>query len=144
MCVLTRVLTDGVCGTVLCAPQVTWAADTRDRVNVLTIDDYFGELSLFVNKKLAYTARAVTHLDAFRLDRAEFIAVMRSHPAGAVHVADLMGSVLPSRLAKQVRAWRDSVAHAALTSSLSPHPSHTSSSPSPSPSRAPTLARYGR
>lgn len=52
--------------------------------------------------RLAYTARAVTHIDAFRLDRADFIGVMRSHPAGAVHVADLMGSVLPTRLAKQV------------------------------------------
>ena len=28
--------------------------------------------------------------------------VMRSHPTGAVHVADLMDSVLPSRMARQV------------------------------------------
>lgn len=82
--------------------QVTWAATTRDTVNVLTIDDYFGELSLFVNKKLAYTARSITYLDAFRLDRADFMLVMRSHPAGAVHVADLMEAVLPAKLAQQV------------------------------------------
>lgn len=31
--------------------QVTWAAAARDTVNVLTVDDYFGELSLFVHKK---------------------------------------------------------------------------------------------
>ena len=82
--------------------QVTWAANARDMVNVLTIDDYFGELSLFVHKKLAYTARAVTHIDTFRLERSDFISIMRSHPTGAVHVADLMGEVLPPRLAKQV------------------------------------------
>jgi hypothetical protein len=82
--------------------QVSWHAAAKDTVNVLTVDDYFGELSLFVNKKLQYTVRAITHLDTFRLDRDDFMMVMRSHPAGAVHVADLMESVLPPKLAKQV------------------------------------------
>lgn len=82
--------------------QVTWPSNIRDTVNVLTVDDYFGELALFVNKKLAYTVRAITHLDTFRLDRDEFMVVMRSHPSGAVHVADLMDNVLPPKLAKQV------------------------------------------
>ena len=82
--------------------QVTWPSESRELVNVLTVDDYFGELSLFVTKKLSYTVRAITHVDCFRLERADFIEVMRSHPAGAVHVADHMDGLMPSALAKRV------------------------------------------
>ena len=82
--------------------QVTWPSETRDMVNVITVDDYFGELSLFVTKKLSYTVRAITHVDCFRLERADFIDVMRSHPAGAVHVADHMDGLMTSTLAKRV------------------------------------------
>ena len=88
------------CARGLC--QVTWPAETRDMVNALTVDDYFGELSLFVSKKLSYTVRAITHVDCYRLERTDFISVMKTHPAGAVHVADHMDSILPSSLAKKV------------------------------------------
>lgn len=40
--------------------QITWPADKPDSVNELLIDDHFGELSLFLNKKLTYTARSVS------------------------------------------------------------------------------------
>lgn len=82
--------------------QVTWPSEARDTVNVMSIDDYFGELSLFVTKKLTYTVRAVTHLDTYKLERSEFVTVMRKHPAGAVHVAHQMDSILPTKLARQV------------------------------------------
>ena len=89
--------------------QVAWSADARDTVNVLTIDDYFGELSLFANKKLSYTARSITYLDTFRLDRDDFMLVMRSHPAGAVHVTDLMESYYlqtPKQVTRDLRVQR--------------------------------------
>jgi len=82
--------------------QLTWAAMERDTVNTMTVEDYFGELNLLVTKKLTYTARSITHLDAFRLDRDDFVLVMRSHPAGAMHVADVLGSELPPKMAQQV------------------------------------------
>ena len=82
--------------------QVTWPSAQRGMVNVLTVDDYFGELSLFVTKKLTYTVRACTHVDCFRLERSDFIDVMRAHPAGAVHVADHVDGLLPPSLAKRV------------------------------------------
>ena len=97
--------------------QVTWPAEERDTVNVITIDDYFGELSLFVTRKLAYTVRSITHLDAFRLERNDLQGCMRSYPAGAVHVADLMESVLPQKLAAQVT--REIYDHSGLRELLS-------------------------
>ena len=66
--------------------QVTWPADVRDLLNRIVVEDYFGELGLFINNKLTYTCRAETHLDVYRLDRADFEAVMRDHPAGALQV----------------------------------------------------------
>ena len=82
--------------------QVTWQADQVNIVNLISVDDYFGELGLFVKNKLAYTVRAITHLDAFRLDRLDFEAVMRDHPAGALHVADQLPKVLPEYMATRV------------------------------------------
>ena len=51
-------------------------------------DDYFGELGLFSDKQSAITVRSITHVDAYRLEREDFEAVMRSHPAAAVRIAD--------------------------------------------------------
>ena len=70
--------------------QVTWPSETPNYINTVEHSDYFGELGLFLNSKLNYTVRAVTHLDGLRLDRQDFEAVMRQHPAGAVHVADMI------------------------------------------------------
>lgn len=83
--------------------QLTWGAGSRDMVNMLTIDDYFGEISLFVEQKLAYTARSVTHLDSFRLDRVDFMTVLRAHPADACQVGDELDKVMNQKLATQVR-----------------------------------------
>ena len=82
--------------------QLTWPAENKEMVNVLSVDDHFGELSLFVTRKLSFTVRSITHVDTFRLEKADFMEVMRSHPAGAVHVADRVGTVLPSKMARQV------------------------------------------
>ena len=70
--------------------QVTWSAEMQNYTNIVELTDYFGELGLFLNSKLNYTLRAITHLDCLRLDRHDFEAVMRQHPAGAVHVADMI------------------------------------------------------
>ena len=88
------------CARGLC--RVTWPAEQRDMVNVLTVDDFFGELCLFVTKKLSYTVRARTYVDCYRLEQRDFKEVMRAHPAGAVHVADHVEHILPSTLAKRV------------------------------------------
>ena len=48
--------------------------------------DFFGELGLLQTKQQLYSARAMTHVDAYRLDRADFEATMREHPAEAVQV----------------------------------------------------------
>jgi len=59
---------------------------------------------LFLNSKLNYTVRAITHLDTFRLDRIDFESVMKMHPAGAVHVADMIqqAKMMPSRVTRKV------------------------------------------
>lgn len=44
----------------------------------------------------------MTHLDAFRLERADLMSAMSSHPKAALHVADTMYSMLPHKRAKQV------------------------------------------
>eukprot|EP00327_Prymnesium_parvum_P000731 CAMPEP_0182847736 /NCGR_PEP_ID=MMETSP0006_2-20121128/28621_1 /TAXON_ID=97485 /ORGANISM="Prymnesium parvum, Strain Texoma1" /LENGTH=740 /DNA_ID=CAMNT_0024978097 /DNA_START=384 /DNA_END=2606 /DNA_ORIENTATION=- len=84
--------------------QVTWAADRPSYVNVVEHENYFGELGLFLTSKLNYTVRAMTHLDCFRLDRLDFESVMRTHPAGSLHVADAIKDVLPAKLAPKVVA----------------------------------------
>ena len=55
-----------------------------------------------MKNKLSYTARAITHLDTFRLDRGEFEAVMRNHPAGALQVCDALPRVLPPHICSKV------------------------------------------
>ena len=46
--------------------------------------------------------RAATHCDVFRLERVDFEAVMRDHPAGALHVADQLRHLLPPKVAARV------------------------------------------
>ena len=81
--------------------QVTWASDTKNMLNRITIEDYFGELGLFVNEKLKFTVRAETHLDTYRLDRGDFEWVMKDFPQGALHVAARLPNVLPHNMARK-------------------------------------------
>ena len=46
--------------------------------------------------------RAATHLDTFRLDRGDFENVMRSHPAGAIYIADQLRGMLSPIEERQV------------------------------------------
>ena len=82
--------------------QLTWAGNRPDLANELILDDYFGEFSLFLRKKLAYTVRSVTHLDTFRLEREDLVQELRAHPRAALHVADMLYTVMPRKLAKTV------------------------------------------
>ena len=53
-----------------------------------------------MRKKLAYSVRSVTHLDTFRLERDDLLQEMRSHPRAALHVADMLHTVMPRKLAQ--------------------------------------------
>ena len=73
-------------------------------------EDYFGELGLFQSKTHAYSARAMTHLDTFKLLRSDFEAVMREHPGSALKIADMLPLILPQNMAANcVRAIHELV-----------------------------------
>ena len=75
----------------------------ESQTRVIIRDDYFGEVGLFVNKHYSYSVTAMTHVDVFRLSRSGFEEAMRDHPSAAVHIADVLGNILPTAAAK-VRA----------------------------------------
>jgi len=83
--------------------QVSWPAVEANFSHVIELDDYLNETCLFINRKSNFSARAMTHVDCFRLARQDFEKVMEGYPAGAIHVADVIaqGGVLPLNLANK-------------------------------------------
>ena len=58
-------------------------------------EDYFGELGLFQSKQQTLSARAMTHLDTYRLTRLDFEDCLKDHPAAAMQIVDLLPRILP-------------------------------------------------
>ena len=54
--------------------------------------DYFAEHALFLDTQYCYAARAMTHVDAYSLERARFEGTMLQFPSAAVHLADVIAT----------------------------------------------------
>jgi hypothetical protein len=78
--------------------HIVWRTDNKGGApRFLVRSDYFGELALFQANQHSYSARAMTHVDAYSLDRDDFAEVLREHPTEAVLVADLLHSIMPTK-----------------------------------------------
>jgi CRP-like cAMP-binding protein len=76
--------------------QATVAAgQTRAlELGVLSVGDGFGELALLTRELRSATVTAITEVEALRLGRFEFEAILRRHPQVAVHFAKEIGARL--------------------------------------------------
>ena len=50
--------------------------------------DYFDELGLFTDKRNDMSARALTHVDLYKLTRDDFESVIRDYPGPSIKLAD--------------------------------------------------------
>jgi CRP-like cAMP-binding protein len=96
---------------------LTTGPDGREvPLNVLTPGDAFGELALVQQSPRSASVRASTPLEAFRLDRSVFLALMRIYPAlseafgvvaelAALRAAGRLGLPLDELAASYVHMW---------------------------------------
>ena len=59
--------------------------------------DYFAEHALFLDTQHSYAARAMTHVDAYSLERARFGGTMLQFPSAAMHLTHLADVIATTR-----------------------------------------------
>ena len=72
------------------------AGDAGGRTIVIRTD-YFAEHALFLDTQHSYAARAMTHVDAYSLERARFEGTMLQFPSAAMHLTHLADVIATTR-----------------------------------------------
>ena len=75
--------------------NIIWRTDSKHAARFVVRQDYFGEYGLFQSKQQTLSARAMTHLDTYRLTRQDFEDCLKDHPAAAMQIVDLLPRILP-------------------------------------------------